>query len=139
MSCSTEVATHRPSCPSTTAPTLSSSAASTSSGSSWAKGKTTSTPSASSPAPAVLPSPWQHHPAVAGPARNRPPPPRCPNVSASTLRPCHRQRQLTLEPFFLASLPGFLASPGGKHLQAATRIATAGRPPGIWTTLFLRH
>ena len=60
----------------------------------------------------------------------------CPHeysASASTSHPPHRQRQLTLEPFFLARLPGFLHAQG-KHLQAATRNATAGRPPGNGTT-----
>jgi hypothetical protein len=79
---SAEVATRHPSRPSTTAPTPSSSAASATSGSSWATGRTTSPPPASSPAPAGLPSPWrprqrQHHPGAAGPAGNCPPPPRC--------------------------------------------------------------
>jgi hypothetical protein len=48
-------------------------------------------------------------------------------ASASTSHPPHRQWQLTLEPFFLASLPGFLHAQG-KHLQAATRNATGGPP-----------
>ncbi len=62
-----------------------------------------------------------------------PRPPRRQSGSASTSPPHHRQRQLTLEPFFLASLPGFLHAQG-KHLQAATRNSTAGHPPGNGTT-----
>ncbi len=43
-----------------------------------------------------------------GPARSSPRPPRRPSASASTSPAHHSQRQLTLEPFFLASLPGLL-------------------------------
>jgi hypothetical protein len=56
-----------------------------------------------------MPTAW---PAPEGNARR-------PSASASTSRLHHRQRQLTLEPFFLASLPGFLHAQG-KHPQAAT-------------------
>ncbi len=69
--------------------------------------------------------PWRGWP-------RREPPAAPPSASYSTSRPHHRQRQLTLEPFFLASLPGFLHAQG-KHLQAATRNATAGRLPGNGT------
>jgi hypothetical protein len=78
---------------------------------------------ASSPAPAAPPSPRRCHPGTADPGRTR-----RPSAFASTSHP-HRQWQLTLEPFFLARLPGFLHAPG-MHLQAATHNATAGHPPG---------
>ncbi len=135
---SAAAATRRPSRPSTTAPTPSSSAASATSGSRWATGRTTSPPPGSSPVPAERPSPRRHRPGAAGPGAAGPGGSsrltrRCPSASASTSHPPHRQRQLTLEPFFLASLPGFLHTQG-KHLQAATRNATAGRPPGNGTT-----
>jgi hypothetical protein len=96
-------------------------------------GRTTSPPPSSSPAPTAPPSPQRGYPGTAGPAWSSPRPPRHPSASASTSPPHHRQRQLTLEPFFLASLPGFLHAQG-KHLQAATRNATAGHPPGNGTT-----
>jgi hypothetical protein len=114
-------------------PYASSSAASATSGSRWATGRTTSPPPGSSPAPAEPPSPRRRRPGAAGPGRSSPIPRRRPSASASTSAPPHRQRQLTLELFFLASLPGFLHAQG-KHLQAATRNATAGRLPGNGTT-----
>ncbi len=58
-------------------------------------------------------------------------PRRRPSASALTSHPPHRQ--LTLEPFSLGSLPGFLHAQE-KHLQAATRNATTGRLPGNRTT-----
>jgi hypothetical protein len=116
-----------------TAPTPSSNAASATSGSRWATGRTTSPPPGSSPAPAGPPSPRRCRPGAAGPGGSSPLSRRRRSVSASTSPPPHRQRQLTLEPYSLASLPGFLHVQG-KHLQAATRNATAGRPPGNGTT-----
>jgi hypothetical protein len=85
------------------------------SGSRWAKGRTTSPPFTSSPVLAASPSPGRCHTGATGPSRTHPP---ChPSASASTSNP-HRHRQLTLEPLFLACLPGFLHAQG-KHLQAA--------------------
>jgi hypothetical protein len=76
-------------------------------------------------------------PTAAPPWRGRPcrePTARRPSVSASTSRPHHSHRKLTLEPFFLASLPGFLHAQG-KHLQATTRNAT-GPPAWQWDYTF---
>ncbi len=70
-----------------------------------------------------------------------PPPPgplSCPGSSSASgphhgRTPTSPQHRLCMAPFFLAHLPGFLHAQG-KHLQAATRNATAGRLPGNGTT-----
>ena len=90
--------------PSTSSRTPSSSAASATYGSRWATGRTTSPPPGSSPAPTEPPS------RTGG---SSPIPRRRPSASALTSLPPHHQ--LPLEPFFLASLPGFLHAQG-KHL-----------------------
>jgi hypothetical protein len=69
-------ATCRPSRPSNMTPTQSCSAASATSGSRWATGRTTSPPLTSSPAPAAPQSPQRCHPGSAGPGGICPPPPK---------------------------------------------------------------
>jgi hypothetical protein len=106
------------------APTPSCSAASAASGSRWATRRTTSPPLASSPAP-----PQRCHRSMANPITLL-----CPSASASTSFLHHCQRQLTLKPFFQASLPVVLHAQR-KHYQALYPCnAAAGRPPGSWTT-----
>jgi hypothetical protein len=112
---------------STMAPKPSSSSASATSGSSWVTGRTTSPLPASSPAPAAPQSPWRHHPGMASRSGNCPP--RRPCASASTSRPRHRQRQLTLEPFFLPRLPGFFARPGE---ASSSHYPQRNRGPPAW-------
>jgi hypothetical protein len=134
---SVAAATCRPTGPSMMAPTPACSEASITSGSRWATRRTTSPPPASSPAPAAPPPTQRCHRGVAGPSVSYPPTPRRPSMSASTLFLPHCQWQLTLKPFFQASLPGVLHAQR-KHHQAATHNAPEGRQPGRGTTPFLQ-
>jgi hypothetical protein len=113
---STEVATCRPSRPSTTAPTPSSSAASATSSLQLGDREDNVSTARLKPCTGGAAVP------ISGTDRR-------PSASASTLRPCHRQRQLTLEPFFLASLPGFFARPGE---ASSSRNPHCNRGPPAW-------
>jgi hypothetical protein len=127
---SVAAATCRPTGPSMMAPTPACSAASITSGSRWVTRRTTSPPLASSPAP-----PQRCHRSMTNPGESYPTTLRCPSASASTSFLHHCQWQLTLKPFFQASLPGVWHAQRNHH-QAATHTAAAGRPPGSWTTPF---